>query len=165
MEIRQDDLTSPAVHALLEEHMEGMRALSPPESVFALDLDALRDPSITFWSAWEGPQLVGVGALRELDAGHAEIKSMRTPNALRRRGAGRAMLEHIIAVARERGYQRLSLETGPQEGFSAAHNLYLAAGFVDTGPFGDYPANPFSRFLTLDLSIPSIAIGAQAYSS
>ena len=163
MDIRIDDLTDPAVHALLEEHMAGMRALSPPESVFALDLDALRDPSITFWSAWEGQQLVGIGALRELDAGHAEIKSMRTPNALRRRGAGRAMLNHIIAVARERGYQRLSLETGPQEGFAAAHNLYLDAGFVDTGPFGDYPENPFSRFLTLDLSIPSIAIGAQAY--
>lgn len=165
MEIRVDDLTNPAVHALLEEHMAGMHALSPPESVFALDLDALRDPSITFWSAWEGLALVGIGALRELDAGHAEIKSMRTPNALRRRGAGRAMLKHIIAVARERGYQRLSLETGPQEGFSAAHNLYLDAGFVATGPFGDYPENPFSRFLTLDLSNPSIAIGAQAYGS
>ena len=152
MQIRQDDLTHPAIHALLEEHLASMRALSPPESVHALDLDKLRQPSITFWSAWEGDTLVGCGAMRELDPLHGEIKSMRTPSALRRRGAGKAMLNHIIGVARQRGYQRLSLETGPQQGFAEAHALYLAAGFVDTGPFGDYRPDAFSRFLTLSLA-------------
>jgi putative acetyltransferase len=151
MDIRLDDLTHPAIHALLEEHMAGMRALSPPECVFALDLDKLRDPSISFWSAWDGATLTGCGALRELDPLHGEIKSMRTPNALRRRGAGKAILHHIMQVARTRGYQRLSLETGAPAGFAAAHALYLGAGFVETGPFGDYQADPFSRFYTLAL--------------
>lgn len=151
MNIRPDDLTDPAVHALLEEHMASMRALSPPESVHALDLARLRHPSITFWIAWDGATLLGCGALRELDPLHGEIKSMRTPSALRRRGAGKAILNHIIAVAHQRGYQRLSLETGPQEGFAQAHALYLGAGFIDTGPFGDYQPDPFSRFLTLPL--------------
>lgn len=152
MDIRLDDLTHPAVHALLEEHLAGMRALSPPESVFALDLDKLRHPSISFWSAWDGDTLVGCGAVRELDPTHGEIKSMRTPTALRRRGAGKAILQHIIAAARQRGYQRLSLETGAPAGFAAAHSLYQNAGFVDTGPFGDYKLDPFSRFMTLQLS-------------
>ena len=152
MDIRLDDLTHPAVHALLEEHMAGMRALSPPECVFALDLDKLRHPAISFWTAWEGADLVGCGAVRELDAAHGEIKSMRTPNALRRRGAGKAILQHIIATARQRGYQRLSLETGTHPGFGAAHTLYQDAGFVDCGPFGDYPLDPHSRFFTLQLS-------------
>jgi putative acetyltransferase len=151
MDIRLDDLTHPAVHALLEEHLAGMRALSPPECVFALDLDKLRHPSISFWCAWDGATLTGCGALRELDPRHGEIKSMRTPDALRRRGAGKAILRHIIRVARTRGYQRLSLETGAPTGFAAAHALYLGAGFVETGPFGDYLAAPFSRFYTLAL--------------
>ena len=151
MDIRIDDLTDPAIHALLEEHMDNMRALSPPECVFALDLERLRHPSITFWSAWDGTQLAGCGAVRELDPAHAEIKSMRTPNALRRRGAGKAILQHIIGVARARGYQRLSLETGSQPGFAPAHALYQDAGFVETGPFGDYQADPHSRFFTLNL--------------
>jgi len=151
MELRLDDLTHPAVHALLEEHMANMHAESPPECVFALDLDKLRAPGISFWTAWDGADLVGCGALRELDLGHGEIKSMRTPTALRRRGAGRAMLQHIIATARQRGYRRLSLETGSTQGFAAAHALYLSAGFVATGPFGDYRPDPFSRFLTLQL--------------
>ena len=152
MDIRLDDLRHPAVHALLEEHMAGMRALSPPECVFALDLAKLRDPAISFWTAWEGPGLIGCGAVRELDPTHGEIKSMRTPNALRRRGAGKAILQHIIAAARRRGYQRLSLETGTHPGFDAAHTLYLEAGFVDCGPFGDYQRDPHSRFFTLHLS-------------
>jgi len=165
MDIRLDDLTAPAVHALLEAHLATMRALSPPECVFALDLDALRDPAITFWSAWEGEQLAGIGALRECDGGEGEIKSMHTAAAWRRHGVGRALLNHIVFEARERGYTRLLLETGPQDGFAAAHNMYLDAGFADTGPFGEYAENPFSRFFALDLSLPSIAIGAQAYSS
>lgn len=151
MQIRQDDLTHPAIHGLLEEHLASMRALSPPECVHALDLDKLRQPSVTFWSAWEGDTLVGCGAMRELDPLHGEIKSMRTPAALRRRGAGKAMLNHIIDVARQRGYQRLSLETGPQQGFAEAHALYLGAGFVDADAFGDYRPDAFSRFLTLAL--------------
>lgn len=165
MEIRLDDLTDPAIHALLEEHMRDMRTWSPPECVFALDLERLRDPSISFYSAWDDGVLVGVGALREIDPGQGEIKSMRTPSAVRRRGAGKAILTHIIAEARERGYSRLSLETGTQPGFAPAHHLYLAAGFVDTGPFADYKEDPNSRFLTLDLAFPSIALGAQAYST
>jgi len=151
VDIRLDDLTHPAVHALLEEHMAGMRALSPPECVFALDLDKLRHPAISFWSAWDGDTLIGCGALRELDHEHGEIKSMRTPNALRRRGAGKAILQHIIVTARQRGYRRLSLETGAPEGFAAAHTLYASAGFVETEPFGDYKLDPFSRFYTLAL--------------
>ena len=152
MEIRLDDLTHPLVHALLEEHMANMRAESPPECVFALDLDKLRAPGISFWTAWDGDQLVGCGAVRELDPTHGEIKSMRTPTALRRRGAGKAILQHIIATARQRGYQRLSLETVSTAGFAAAHALYLDAGFVPAGPFGDYRLDPFSRFLTLQLN-------------
>lgn len=152
MDIRIDDLTHPAIHALLEEHLASMRAQSPAESVHALDLSKLRDPSITFWTAWDDDTLVGCGAVRELDATHGEIKSMRTPAALRRRGAGKAILQHIIDVARQRGYRRLSLETGSQDSFAAAHALYLGAGFVDTGPFGDYRPDRHSRFLTLELS-------------
>lgn len=152
MDIRIDELTHPAIHALLEEHLASMRAQSPAESVHALDLSKLRDPAITFWTAWDDDTLVGCGAVRELDATHGEIKSMRTPAALRRRGAGKAILQHIIDVARQRGYQRLSLETGSQDSFAAAHALYLGAGFVDTGPFGDYRPDRHSRFLTLELS-------------
>ena len=151
MQIETDDLTRPQIHALLEEHLRGMHELSPPESVHALDLDKLRQPGITFWSAWDGELLVGCGALKELDTRHGEIKSMRTPDALRRRGAGRAMLAHIIAVSRARGYRRLSLETGTGPGFVAAHRLYESAGFALCGPFADYAEDPFSVFMTLEL--------------
>src|ERR1700742_4915661 len=120
MKIEIDDLTRPEIHALLNEHLQNMYAVSPPESVHALDLDRLRRPEITFWSAWDGAQLIGCGALKELDPRHGEVKSMRTPDALRRRGAGRALLTHIITVARERGYRRLSLETGSQDAFRPA---------------------------------------------
>ena len=114
MRIELDDLRRPAIHALLDEHLAQMRATSPPESVHALDLDRLRAPSITFWSIWDGDTLLGCGALKQLDPQHGEIKSMRTPQQQRRRGAGRAMLEHLVAEARRRGYHRLSLETGSQ---------------------------------------------------
>lgn len=148
MQIRPDDLSDPAIHALLEEHLQDMHALSPRESVHALDLAGLRHPSISFWSAWEGPVLLGCAALRELDAGHGEIKSMRTPNAQRRRGAGRALLAHLIAEAAARGYQRLSLETGSQAGFLPAQRLYEQAGFTRCGPFGNYREDPNSVFMT-----------------
>ncbi|WP_298931781.1 GNAT family N-acetyltransferase [uncultured Ramlibacter sp.] len=151
MKIELDDLSRAQIHALLEEHLRDMRAQSPPESVHALDLDRLRRPEISFWSAWEGPLLLGCGALKELDASHGEVKSMRTPAALRGRGAGRAMLAHIIATARARGYQRLSLETGAQPAFQPAQQLYASVGFTVCGPFGDYAPDPNSVFMTLRL--------------
>jgi putative acetyltransferase len=149
MHIELDDLSHPEIHALLSEHLRNMYALSPPESVHALDLGRLRSPEITFWSVWEGTLLIGCGALKELDSLHGEIKSMRTPEALRRRGAGRAILNHIIAVARTRGYQRLSLETGSMEAFRPAQKLYESAGFRICGPFGEYREDPNSAYMTL----------------
>jgi putative acetyltransferase len=149
--IELDDLSRPAIHALLNEHLQDMYELSPPESVHALDLDKLRRPGITFWSAWEGPILLGCGALKELDPAHGEVKSMRTPKALRRKGAGRAMLAHIIGVARSRAYGRLSLETGSHAAFSPAQGLYESFGFTRCGPFGDYRDDPNSVFMTLRL--------------
>ena len=151
MKIEIDDLSRPAVHALLNEHLQSMHALSPRESVHALDLERLRAPSITFWSAWQDGQLLGCGALKELDPSHGEVKSMRTPSARRRSGAGRAILMHIIEVAQARGYQRLSLQTGAVEAFKPAQTLYESAGFVRCGPFGDYTEDSFSLFMTLRL--------------
>lgn len=151
LRIEVDDLTRPAIHALLNEHLQNMYALSPPESVHALDLEKLRRPGITFWSAWDGAVLAGCGALKELDAKHGEVKSMRTPSALRRRGAGRAILSHIIAVARERRYERLSLETGASEAFKPAQTLYESFGFTYCGPFGEYKDDPNSVFMTIHL--------------
>jgi putative acetyltransferase len=151
MQIERDDLTRPAVHALLQEHLSDMQALSPRESVHALDVDRLRDPSITFWTAWEGDTLLGCGALKALDAAHGEIKSMRTPVARRRTGAGRALLEVILAEARARGYARVSLETGNLAAFAPAHRLYESVGFTRCGPFGDYRDDPNSVFMTLAL--------------
>ena len=149
MQIRRDDLTGPEIRALLEEHLRNMHELSPPESVHALDLDKLRRPDITFWTAWsDAGELLGCGALRELSPRHGEIKSMRTPQALRRRGAGRALLEHIISEARSRAYERLSLETGSNAPFAAAQKLYESAGFRICPPFGDYVEDPHSVFMT-----------------
>ena len=136
-----------------------MRELSPPESVHALDLEKLRQPEITFWSPWEGPLLLGCGALKKLEAHHGqpqgerygEIKSMRTPAALRRQGAGRAILAHIVDVARSRSYASLSLETGSMQAFKPAHTLYQSFGFSFCGPFGDYAEDPNSVFMTLRL--------------
>jgi putative acetyltransferase len=151
MKIELDDLSRPAIHALLAEHLRNMHALGPPESVHALDLDKLRRPEVTFWSAWEGDALLGCGALMELDRRHGEVKSMRTPEARRRTGAGRALLMHIIDAACARGYDRLSLETGAAAAFEPAHRLYESAGFVRTGPFGSYTDDPNSVFMTLSL--------------
>jgi putative acetyltransferase len=128
-----------------------MYELSPPESVHALDLEKLRAPDITFWTAWEDGLLLGCGALKELDRGHGEIKSMRTPMAHRRKGAGRAILAHIIEVAKQRAYGRLSLETGSTEAFQPAQRLYESFGFTYCGPFGDYTDDPNSAFMTLRL--------------
>jgi putative acetyltransferase len=152
MRIEIDDPARPDVYALLDEHLRNMYELSPPESVHALDVTRLKSPDITFWSVRDADQLLGCGALKELSAEHGEIKSMRTPAAMRRKGAGRAVLNHILAEARSRGYKRLSLETGPAESFAAAHRLYASAGFQHCGPFGDYRLDPYSVFLTLDLT-------------
>ena len=151
MQIKIDDLSDPVVHALLNEHLQSMHALSPPESVHALDLEKLRVSAITFWSAWDDRLLLGCGALKEIAPHHGEIKSMRTPANQRRRGAGRAILTHILAVARQRGYQRLSLETGSADAFKPAQTLYASAGFVPCGAFGDYREDPHSVFMTLRL--------------
>lgn len=151
MKIEIDDLSRPAIHALLEEHLQSMHSLGPPESVHALDLDGLRKPDVTFWSVWEGSLLLGVGALKELDARHGEIKSMRTVTAHLRKGVGRAVLEHIIGVARARGYERLSLETGSMDAFKPAQKLYASFGFVYCGPFGEYVADAYSVFMTMRL--------------
>lgn len=148
MHIRPDDLSHRAIHALLEEHLRDMHAQSPRESVHALDLARLRDPAISFYTAWDGATLLGCAALRQLDPLHGEIKSMRTPASLRRRGAGRALLAHLIAEAARRGYQRLSLETGAQPAFQPAQALYAAAGFLVCGPFGDYRPDPNSVFMS-----------------
>ena len=148
MKIVTDNLTGPEIQALLNEHLQNMFELSPPESVHALDLEKLRSPEITFWSIWEGPLLLGCGALRELNKNHGEIKSMRTPAALRGKGAARALLTHIIDVGRARSYQRLSLETGTHAAFNPAHRLYESAGFSRCGPFGDYIEDPNSVFMT-----------------
>jgi putative acetyltransferase len=148
MKIEIDDLSRSDVQALLNEHLQNMYELSPPESVHALDLEKLRQPEITFWSVWNGSLLLGCGALKELDSKHGEIKSMRTPSALRRQGAGRAILAHIIEVARTRGYERLSLETGSQDAFKPAQILYESFGFTYCGPFGEYVEDPNSVFMT-----------------
>jgi putative acetyltransferase len=151
MRIELDDLSRQEVHALLREHLDNMYELSPPESVHALDLSKLRSPDITFWTVWDESVLIGCGALKELAPTHGEVKSMRTPRSLRRRGAGRAVLAHIVAEARSRGYRRLSLETGSNEAFRPAQKLYESFGFTYCGPFGDYKADPNSVFMTLEL--------------
>ena len=147
MHIRQDDLTGSEIHALLEEHLQHMRAVSPPESVHALDLAKLRQPAITFWTVWSGDSLMGCGALKQLNATHGEIKSMRTAQAHRRSGVARAMLTHIIEEAQRRGYARLSLETGSQDAFEPARQLYARFGFVPCPPFEGYTDDPNSFFM------------------
>ena len=156
MRIEIDDLTHPAVLDLLNEHLANMYEITPPEHVFALDVSKLRAPDITFWTAWEGEVLLGCGALRQLSSTHGELKSMRTAKALRRRGAGRALLAQMIGVAKSRGYELLSLETGSHPAFGPAHELYASAGFSRCGPFGAYEENPSSVFMSLRL-VPSAA--------
>lgn len=151
MRIERDDLKRAEVRALLREHLSSMYALSPPESVHALNIDGLRASDVTFWTVWEGSVLLGCGALKELDRTHGEIKSMRTPAQLRRRGAGRAILRYILAEARARGYRRLSLETGSMPEFVPARKLYESFGFVHCGPFPPYKEDPYSVFMTLEL--------------
>lgn len=149
--IEVDNLTRADVIALVELHLREAHANSPPGRVFALDLSGLRDPALTLWTMWEGDALVAMGALKRLDGGHAEVKSMRTAPARQRRGHGAAMLDHLVAEGRARGYRRLSLETGGNDAFAAARAMYARAGFVESGPFGDYTDRSFSRYFTLAL--------------
>jgi len=153
MRIRVDDLRGPEIAKLLSAHLENSRKWSPPESIHALDLDALRSPQITFWTAWDGAALLGCGALKELDPLHGEIKSMHTAQEHRRRGVAAGLLAHIVDEARSRSYRRLSLETGSMAAYAPARTLYARFGFVSTGPFGDYVLDPNSCFMTLDLTI------------
>lgn len=149
--IRPDDLTHPAVHALLAEHLSDMYATSPAESVHALDLDRLRGPGITMLTAWADGELLGCGALSVLDATHGELKSMRTTRAARGRGVASRVLERLLDEARSRGLTRVSLETGTQEYFAPARRLYLRHGFVECPPFGAYVPDPNSVFFTREL--------------
>jgi putative acetyltransferase len=148
MELIIDDLQGPEIRALLQEHLDSMKLYSPPESIHALDLEALRQPEITFWTVWENGELLGCGALKELDPQHGEIKSMRTSAHHRRRGVATALLAHILEEARRRGYQRLSLETGTHEAFAPARSLYAAFGFTPCEPFNGYHLDPYSVFMT-----------------
>jgi len=149
MEIREGGLDDPQVVALLRLHLSSMQEHSPPESVHALDVSHLKRPEISFWTAWEEDRLLGCAALREIDSEHGEIKSMRTDPGQLRRGTGAALLRHILQVARERGYHRLSLETGTGPAFEAAHGLYRQFGFTGCAPLAGYPAgDPFSHFLS-----------------
>lgn len=147
-----DDLSGPEVAALLADHLASMRQLTPAESVHALDLTGLRTPDVTFWSAWAGDDLAGCGALKELDPRRGEVKSMRTAPAYLRRGVAAAVLAEIVATARDRQYDELLLETGPDSAFGAAHALYARWGFEPCGPFADYTDDPFSRFFRLGLT-------------
>jgi putative acetyltransferase len=151
LQIRVDDLQGAEIIALLREHLLAMRSTSPPESCHVLDLHDLRAPDITFWSVWDGDQLAGCGALKALDAQHAEIKSMRTASRHLRKGVAAQLLEHMIGEARSRGYHRMSLETGVQPEFDAARRLYESFGFRECPPFGDYVLDPLSVFMTLEL--------------
>ncbi len=149
--IVEDDLSGAPVRALLEQHFAGMLANSPAESCHFLDFSGLKGADVTFWSIWDGDALAGCGALKRLDSTHGEVKSMRVHDDYRGRGAGHAMLCHIIAMARNLGLVRLSLETGTAPAFDDAVRLYARAGFSPCPPFADYGEDPFSRFMTLAL--------------
>ena len=151
MRITIDDPARADVTALLAEHLADMHATSPPESVHALDVTAFQAAAITLWTARLDDVLLGCGALKELDPVHGEIKSMRTTTASRGTGVGRALLAHLLASTRERGYQRVSLETGTQDYFEPARGLYVAHGFVPCEPFADYSLDPHSAYFTLTL--------------
>ncbi len=151
MDIRLDNLNGPEIAELLMEHLRCMARVSPPESIHALNLDGLRQPEITFWTVWQGQALAGCGALKQLDAAHGEIKSMRTAAAHLRKGVAGTLLQHIIAEARRRRYQRLSLETGSMDYFEPARQLYQKYGFQRCDPFADYVEDPNSVFMTMTL--------------
>lgn len=151
MQIREDDLTGKKIAYFLREHLEEMNEITPPQSVHALDLEALRSPDITFWSVWEGSELLGCGALKELDSRSGEVKSMRTAKAHRGRGVASKILEHIIKEAERRAYDCLNLETGAMPEFAPARALYIRYGFEYRSPFAEYIEDPNSVFMTKKL--------------
>ncbi len=151
MEIKPDDLTGPEIKTLLQRHLDEMVHTTPPESIHALDLDGLRVPEISFWSVWDGRDLMGCGALKELDARHGEIKSMHVHSDHRGKGIAVVMLEHILEVARQRAYTRLSLETGSMAAFLPARRLYEKYDFAECPVFGDYKVDPNSICMTKEL--------------
>jgi putative acetyltransferase len=155
-EITVEDPRRPDVTALLERHLALMLSVTPPEHAFALDVDGLLDPAITFCSLRADGELLGVGALKRLDAGHAEIKSMHTVLEARGRGVGRAMLIHLLGLARSRGFRRVSLETGTMTEFAPARALYSSAGFVACGPFAGYQPSEDNCFMTLALDASGV---------
>jgi len=142
-----DDLSGAATRDLVAHHLTGMHASTPAENVFALDIDGLRHPDVTFFSARIGEEVVAIGALKSLDSGNGELKSMRVADGHLGTGAGRAMLRHLVSVARDRGMRTLWLETGTPDDFLPARRLYESEGFVECGAFGDYPENTFSVFM------------------
>jgi putative acetyltransferase len=151
VEIRLDDLTGTKIADLLKEHLANMANNSPPESMHALGIEELRKPDVTFWSVWDGTELLGCGALKELSPQHGEIKSMRTARPHRRKGVAAAIVEHILREAKKRNYKRVSLETGSMEAFAPAHRLYTKFGFRECRPFADYVEDPNSIFMTIEL--------------
>jgi putative acetyltransferase len=151
MQIRVDDLQGAQIIALLQEHFLAMRRVSPPESCHVLDLSGLRKADVTFWSVWDGDQLAGCGALKELTAEHGEIKSMRTVASNQRRGVASKLMHHMIEEAKRRGYHRLSLETGSMAYFDPARALYASFGFVPCPAFNGYVDDPNSVYMAKDL--------------
>jgi putative acetyltransferase len=151
MRITQGDFSDPRVVDLIYSHLTRARAETAVGSAHALDLSGLQSPDISFWTIWDDETLLGIGALKRLSADHGEVKAMHIIQSMRRRGAGRAMLNHIIAAARAGGMSRLSLETGSREYFRPSHALYRSSGFVDCPPFADYVLDPNSVFMSLDL--------------
>ncbi|EMP4400186.1 GNAT family N-acetyltransferase [Vibrio parahaemolyticus] len=152
MEIKIDDLSGGEVIKLLEEHLADMYATSPPESVHALDVNALKSPDITFFSAWSGGELQGCLAIKQLTSQHIELKSMRTSSTSRKSGVATKLLVHALNAAIDEGYQKVSLETGTQDFFRPARNLYEKFGFSYCDPFSDYKLDPHSHFMTRELA-------------
>ncbi|MBI4781950.1 MAG: GNAT family N-acetyltransferase [Oscillatoriophycideae cyanobacterium NC_groundwater_1537_Pr4_S-0.65um_50_18] len=151
MHIKIDDLRGSEIYELLQEHLRNMALYSPPESIHALDIEALRQPEITFWTAWEKDELLGCGALKQLDSQHGEIKSMRTASPHLRKGVAAYLLNHILQEAKRRSYKRLSLETGSGIAFKPAHQLYTKFGFTYCEPFADYVEDPYSAFMAREI--------------
>lgn len=149
--IRKDNLSGPEIRALVAAHLANSAIYSPPEAIHALNADGLQMPAVTVWSAWQDGAILGMGGLKELSPAEGEVKSMHTAIDHRGKGVGEAMLRHLIAEARRRGYRRLYLETGVQEGYAPSRRLYARHGFVECGPFADYVENPHSVFMTLAL--------------
>ena len=153
MDIRVDDLSGPEIIRLLHEHLQSVALHSPPESVHALGLEALRNPDITFWSVWQDSELMGCGAIKELDSRHGEIKSMRTVSLHLRKGVAAMLMHHILEEAERRSYERLSLETGSMDAFAPARSLYASFGFEPCGPFANYVEDPYSVFMTREVNV------------